>query len=304
MNELIEFEMSEDLKQFKGTEKKFYQYFYGFLNNYKSDHTKKAYSKDLKKFFSFLGKNFKDVAILDVEQFHAVAFRNYLEKYDKSRNSRRTINRVISCNSAFYKHLQYQGMMEKNPFELVKRYRINRDVQTNPLEMDEVKEILAKIDTSNYTGALHKAILTVLFETGMRSGELRKLKVSNLVRCRDEYQLKYIGKYDKESVKVLSRETVGDIGNYLELRTNDHNLSEDSYLFSSREGDSKKLCQSSIRYMFKKYFGHIEGINITPHISRATAISNYVQNNKNLLAIVNYGGHSDINLTLKYAIKS
>jgi integrase/recombinase XerD len=284
--------------------------YYGFLHNYSSENTRKAYFKDLKKFIKFLAVNFKGINEFQVEHAHVVAFKEYLLKEQGERTanySNASINRTLACLWAFYEYLIDSKKISRNPVERVKRFRVSKEVKTSDLTDDQVETLLNVIPDDNGSGKLHRAILTLFFNTGMRHSEVANLKFKNLDYENEFTVIRYRAKGDKEMVTPLNQRTLDAIGSYLKwCQVSGYSMESNDYLFRPTknpkdENLNKKLDSKSFSYMIKKYAKEI-GIlgNVTIHSARSTVIGKLLDMGHSIDRVADFVGHKDISTTKAY----
>jgi len=284
--------------------------YYGFLYNYSSANTRRAYLKELKRFCIFLKTRFNSISEFEVEHAHLVAYKEELvsgggERIEKFSQS--SINRTFACLFAFYEYLQDQGIVTKNPVQRIKRFKISKEVKTIDLTDEQVEKLLAIIPTNTGPGKLHKAVLTLLFTTGMRQAELANLKFKNLDYENEYLVLRYFAKGSTEMVTPLNQRAIDAIGTYLKWCSEcDYSMEQDDYIFrptiNPKSGIiNKKLDGTSLNYMIKKYASLI-GIkgNVTVHSARSTVIGMLLEKGHSIDRVADFVGHKDMGTTKAY----
>ena len=302
-----EFGTSEVLNLKKLDKNKIY---YGFLYNYTSPNTRRAYLKELKRFYGFLKTRFNQISEFEVEHAHLVAYKDDLitgsgERAEKF--SQNTINRTFACLFAFYEYLQDQGIVTTNPVQRIKRFKIPKEVKTVDLSNEQVERLLEIIPLETGTGKLHKAVMTLLFTTGMRQSELADLKFKNLDYENEFLVVRYFAKGSKEMVTPLNQRAIDSIGTYLKwCADSGYSMNQDDYIFrptiNPKSGDlNKRLDGTSLNYMIKKYASLI-GIkgNVTVHSARSTVIGMLLEKGHSIDKVADFVGHKDIATTKAY----
>lgn len=292
-----------------GSEQKI-KIYYGFLYNYSSQNTRRAYLKELKKFHAFLKSNFQDLTEFDVEHAHIVAYKESVLKSGGERAevlSQNSINRTLACLYAFYEYLLDSGKVKVNPVQRVKRFKIPKEVKTVDLTNEQVENLLAVIPKDSGVGKLHYAILSLLFTTGMRQSELANLKFKNLDYENEFLVLRYFGKGSKEMVTPLNQKAIDAIGSYLKwCQDEGHSMSMNDYIFRPTRNPTsgeinKRLDGTSMNYIIKKYASMI-GIkgNVTIHSARSTVIGILLEKGHSIDRVADFVGHKDIATTKAY----
>lgn len=157
------------------------------------------------------------------------------------------------------------------------------------------------------TGKLHKAILTLLFTTGMRQSELANLKFKNLDYENEFLVLRYFAKGSKEIVTPLNQRAIDAIGSYLKWSEEEgYSMSQEDFIFRPTVNPSsgnlnKRLDGSSLNYIIKKYAAMI-GIkgNVTVHSARSTVIGMLLEKGHSIDRVADFVGHKDISTTKAY----
>lgn len=284
--------------------------YYGFLYNYPSANTRRAYLKELKKFYGFLKTRFEAITEFQVEHAHVVAYKEELIKCGGERAeslSQNTINRSFACLHAFYEYLLDQNLVLKNPVQRIKRFKIPKEIKTIDLTNEQVEKLLEIVPTDSGSGKLHKAILTLLFTTGMRQSELAGLKFKNLDYENEYLVLRYFAKGAKEMVTPLNQRAIDSIGTYLKW-CNDvgYSMNQDDFIFrptiNQKFGNlNKRLDGTSLNYIIKKYASLI-GIkgNVTIHSARSTVIGMLLEKGHSIDRVADFVGHKDMATTKAY----
>ena len=284
--------------------------YYGFLYNYTSPHTRRAYLKELKNFCGFLKLRFRGLSEFEVEHAHLVAYKEEIMSVGGERIaklSQNTINRTFACLFAFYEYLLDQKLVSANPVQRIKRYSIPMEVKTIDLTNDQVEKLLEIIPLDSGTGKLHRAVLTLLFTTGMRQSELANLKFENLDYENEFLVLRYFAKGSKEMVTPLNPRAIDSIGTYLKwCGENGYTMEKDEYIFrptiNPQSGNlNKRLDGTSLNYMIKKYASLI-GIkgNVTVHSARSTVIGMLLEKGHSIDRVADFVGHKDMATTRAY----
>lgn len=284
--------------------------YYGFLYNYTSPNTRRAYLKELKRFYGFLKIRFTTISEFEVEHAHLVAYKDELitvggERAEKL--SQNSINRTFACLFAFYEYLQDQGIVTSNPVQRIKRFKIPKEVKTVDLSDEQVEKILEIIPLDSGTGKLHKAVMTLLFTTGMRQSELANLKFKNLDYENEFLVLRYFAKGSKEMVTPLNQRAIDTIGTYLKwCGEYGYSMEQDDYIFRPTINPksatlNKRLDGTSLNYMIKKYAALI-GIkgNVTVHSARSTVIGMLLEKGHSIDRVADFVGHKDMATTKAY----
>lgn len=274
--------------------------YYGFIHNFSSEHTRDAYTRDLRKFLGFIQDRFRFLDETKVEHAHVVAFKDSLLKEDYSP---RSVNRLLATLWSFYDYLMDLDLVEKNPVGRVKRFSIPKEVKTQDLSDEEVMHLLAAIDTNLPSGKLHKAILTLFFTTGMRHREVSHLQFKNLDEQNGYTVVRYYAKGHREMVTPLNPKAEAAISDYLQWAESEgYSMTPEDYIFRGTKNNvNRPLDPKTLNYVIKRYAKKI-GVRggITIHSARSTVIGMLLDKGHPLERVADFVGHRDISMTKAY----
>jgi tyrosine recombinase XerC len=265
--------------------------FIDYLENQKnySKYTIKSYKKDITQFIEFL----KEKKIFDFEKVEYEDFINFIGKLKSSNLKEKTIGRKVASLKSFYKFLVMRKYIKKNPALLIKSPKIPEKLP-NFLTYSEIFKILEMpFDKKNWQFLRDKAILEVLYSTGIRVGELVNLKLDD-INFVDEV-IKVRGKGKKERIVPIGKPALNCLIEYIEKRPN----KKEKFLFLNKYG--KKLTERSVERLVKKY-SKISGINknVTPHTIRHTFATHLLDRGADLRTVQELLGHERITTTQIY----
>ncbi len=271
------------------------------LNNYllhlkdvkkSSDNTVQAYRRDLDKFLEFaLLNNISDCS--EVDSDIVSQFKEYL--IDKSLSSA-SVSRTLSSLRSLYQFLISEGICENNPAKAVHNDKVEKK-ELVVLTSKEVEKLLSQPDTNDIKGLRDKAMLEVLYATGIKVSELIGLEVSDF-----NAQISFIrcGSGEKERFIPIYPIAAKAIQTYLEkarkLFVCD---SGEKTLFVNVTGE--KMTRQGFWKILKSYVS-AAGIkkDITPHTLRHSFAAHLIENGADIHDIQLILGHSDIASTQRY----
>ena len=258
-----------------------------------SKNTILSYQRDLKKFAQYLKEN----GIDDIRKVNYTVMNAYMLMMEREHFAASTISRNIATLKAFFTYLQREHVVDDDPAVMLKAPKIEKKMP-GVLSIEEVNLLLAQpVGTSNKE-IRDKAMLELLYATGIRVSELISLKVSdvnlqnNYIRCVDGTKERVIpfGSAARAALKVYmtsAREAMI------------HSDEEDT-LFTNCSGQPM-----SRRVFWKvlKQYAKRAGIetDITPHTLRHSFAAHLVENGADLHAVQEMLGHSDVSTTQIYA---
>ena len=258
-----------------------------------SENTIKSYESDLNKYAYYLKKYRakEDPAFIDTKDIEA-----YILTLKKNGFSSRSISRKISAIKAFHKYcvMDIKGF-DEDPSKMIKTPK-KELLLPKTLSYQEVVTIINSIDTSTIIGIRNKAILELMFSTGMRISEVTELKLKQL-HLQKGYVI-ILGKGDKERFAPLGDEAISALKLYLANR-NELAKIPSELVFLNYQG--KHLSRNYL-YTFISNQAVKAGINkdISPHTIRHSFATVLLNNGASLRMVQEMLGHEDISTTQIY----
>ncbi|HVO59034.1 MAG TPA: site-specific tyrosine recombinase XerD [Dongiaceae bacterium] len=260
-----------------------------------SPNTLSAYRRDLSKFEDFAKKRklaLTSVKRDDLVDFLATLYRQKLES--------KTVARHLVTLRNFFRHAQIQDLVADDPTAHLESPKIRRSLP-GYLRLDEVEKLLELPDQTTPLGLRDRAMLEVLYSTGLRVSELTSLRVPDLdtkvgcVRC--------VGKGDKERIVPVGRKALSIVERYLrEGRPELARAARTSpglFLFVNRRGG--RISRVGVWKILSSY-GRRAGLRIplTPHMLRHSFATHLLERGADLRSVQLMLGHSDISTTQIY----
>jgi len=260
----------------------------------KSENTTKAYAKDLSQFLEYLKqKKLSEPVLLNINHLHIRGFLSYLRD---RKLSKRTVARKLSTLRSFYKYLAVEGLIKQN---IAKTVHAPKTSKRLPLFLyPQEIEALLLAPKNDILGIRDRAILELLYATGMRVGELVLLKTKDI-----NFGANYIivfGKGSKERVVFFGQKAAESLDEY--LRKSRPFLIKDiecDSLFLNKNGTG--LSDRSVRRIIDKYVKTTALNNdISPHTLRHTFATHMLNNGADLKTVQELLGHSSLSTTQIY----
>ncbi|MGB2630607.1 MAG: site-specific tyrosine recombinase XerD, partial [Candidatus Omnitrophota bacterium] len=257
-----------------------------------SPNTIESYRRDIEKFVSYLRSVKKDLAKADREEI-----MDFMMSLKSKGLSASTIARNLASLKTFWKFLVMERIVPENVaavIETPKTWKTIPDV----LNKQEVEKLLNAPPRKGTTGVRDRAILELMYATGLRVSEVKDLKKAN-VNLEASF-VKCSGKGGKERVVPLGSFAKDAVAKYVSgARQKLSRKIEDDHLFLSKLG--KCLSRQSIWKMIRKY-ARQSGIkkHITPHTLRHSFATHLLEGGAELLGIQEMLGHADISTTQIY----
>ena len=269
--------------------------FISYLHNVKktSDNTRLSYKRDLCKFADFMEKR----GISGFDQISPENLKDYLEYLTEQKFAAATISRNIASIKAIYQYLCQEKPELKNIAEDLKAPKIEKRIP-EILSMEEVVRLLEQPNGQSDKEIRDKAMLELLYATGIRVSELITLSVHDVnlqmgfIICKDSH---------KERLVPFGEAARNALVHYLEKAREKMLLDgaqETLFVNCSGQPMSRQGFWKLIKYYAKK-----AGIqsDITPHTLRHSFAAHLVENGADLRSVQEMLGHSDISTTQIYA---
>ena len=255
-----------------------------------SENTLQAYRSDLYAFASWLSD--KPLIISEVQSTEILA---YLA--DQGTRSARTSARRLSSIRRLYEYLVREGEMAHDPAAKIESPRLGRPLPKSLTE-DEVETLIKAPDTSTDLGLRDRAMLEVLYATGLRVSELVGLRLSQ-VNLRQGV-VRVMGKGNKERLVPLGEEAVYWLDKYQrDARVNLFKNEANDVMFPSNRG--KMMTRQTFWHAVKRH-SLVAGIhkNMSPHVLRHAFATHLLNHGADLRVVQMLLGHSDISTTQIY----
>lgn len=256
-----------------------------------SSNTIESYHRDLGKFYEFNRKK-----NIDIDGITKEIMRDYLKYLKDSDMNDKSISRNISCIRTFYKFLLTEKVVVNNPSEFIELPKLKKTLP-NVLSLEEVENLL-NIEVVDAFTARNKAMLELMYATGLRVSELINLKVNDIDLS--ESIVRTMGKGSKERIVPLGDYAVKAIDEYIYgyRITLMKNRTTDA-LFLNNHGN-----QLTRQGFFKiiKSLAKEKGIetNFSPHTLRHSFATHLLDSGADLRSIQELLGHADISTTQIY----
>jgi len=262
-----------------------------------SPHTLRSYASDLVQFIDFLATLHGDEG--DPRSATAGDVRRYLAHLREKHYSRASVARKIASLRSFYKFLVREREVEENPAGGVRAPKLKRRLP-NCLDLSEVDRLLSAPPANTLLGARDRAILELLYSTGMRISELAHLDMRNLDRFGEVALLR--GKGRKERMTPIGRAAMLALEHYLALRQRywaGRPQADRTALFLNKNG--QRLSARSVRRMLEKYARAASlGRRVSPHTLRHSFATHMLDNGADLRAVQELLGHESLSTTQIY----
>lgn len=255
-----------------------------------TENTVEAYLSDIMKFLNFA--NIDMVSGCETELFKQ--FDNYLTLLEKSNISASTQNRSLTSMRLYFDYLIYHNIITSNPANGIK-YKKNTHSEITVLEKSEIVKFLS-ITNKTIKGLRDKAILELLYATGIKVSELINIQTTNV-----NFKLGLLNINNGRSIRTLpiKPEVLKTLYDYL-TDVRPQIISEDTdLLFTNMQG--RMLTRQGL-WKLIKYYSNLAGIKKEIDIStlRHTFAVHTLENGADIEYVSQLLGNRDINSTKQY----
>lgn len=272
-----------------------------WMENGLSENTLSAYRNDLAGFALWLDNKKQLLTGVDAELIQGFLAFNY-----SVQQKRRSVARLLSTLRRFYLYLLRENKISEDPTRLLESPKGEHSL---PLSLNEqqIDDLLAAPDTSGELGLRDRAMLEVMYATGLRVSELINLQTSQI--SLQQGVIRVIGKGNKERLVPVGEIALDWLMRYyqqsrpqllLKSQTRKKQLSQSSEVFVTRRGAA--MTRQAFWYMVKRY-ALIAGIatdHLSPHTLRHAFATHLLNHGADLRVVQMLLGHSDISTTQIY----
>ncbi len=272
-----------------------------FINYLKAEknysrHTLVSYTHDLREFYLFLGE-------ASLENVDVLSLRRYLARLKEEDLSKRTVARRMAVLRTYFKFLNREGYLSKNPMGLLRSPKLDKKL---PMVLDE-NEVVALLESpeDDLSGRRDKAILETLYSTGLRVSELVSLNIDGIDFIGGA--CKVMGKGKKERICPIGDKALQSVRRYLELRQKEdfkkNRKSDLKALFLNHSPNSRgsRLTPVSVSRLVNKYVEQTcrkEGVS--PHTLRHSFATHLLNKGADLRSVQELLGHANLSTTQIY----
>ena len=225
--------------------------------------------------------------------------RKYMSELNEKQYSKSTVARKLATLRSFYKFLVKRNHLTNNPVTSIRTPKQEKKLPQF-LEYADVQRLLTTPPSDTWLGARDRAILEVLYSTGMRVSELVSLNMEDVDFLGEVIHIR--GKGKKERISPIGSSALQAIQHYIEFRNkrmqNDSNF-DAKVLFANKHG--RRLSTRSVRRKMDKYL-RMAGLDpaISPHTLRHSFATHMLNNGADLRSVQELLGHQSLSTTQIY----
>ncbi|SEM47691.1 integrase/recombinase XerC [Mesobacillus persicus] len=259
-----------------------------------SQYTVEHYHHDINDFFVFMAEE----AISDLKDVEYSDVRIYLTKLYEKQLSRRTVARRISCLRSFYKFLLREKLVDENPIALVSIPKGEKRLPDFFYEQ-ELELLFESCETETALGKRNKALLELLYGTGIRVSECCKIRLTDL-----DFYLSTVlvhGKGQKQRYVPFGSFAQDELESYIQTARKELLKSKEDHGFLFVNFRGGPLTDRGVREILNKMFDHsaLHG-KIHPHKLRHTFATHLLNNGADLRTVQELLGHAFLSSTQVY----
>jgi len=272
-----------------------YQYFLHLERDF-SKHTFEAYMRDLHRFANFAKSDLQALSPLDIQPQDIRQFMEWL--VDTKLLSERSLARTLSAIRSFFAFAVLEGWREDDCSSLIDTPRFGHKLP-EILDIEEIEAMLDEIDLNKPHHIRNRAMLEILYGSGLRVSELIDLRMNHLYL--QEKYMRVLGKGNKERLVPLGEPAIYSLAYYFEQVRNHMNIAEgyESFVFLNKHG--KNISRISV-FTFIKSLARKAGITkkVSPHTFRHSFATHLIEGGADLRAVQDMLGHESITTTEIY----
>lgn len=260
-----------------------------------SEHTITAYNKDLLQLQEFLVKYFEDEDV-KVDQVTRLFLRDFLRHLSKNDRNNRTLARKATTMKNFFQFCEKNKYLSKNPASKLHIPKFEKNLPKCFSEK-EMEELLNIPDLSSKFGIRNRAILELIYSSGLRISEIAGCKIGQIDL--GEKLIRVIGKGNKERIVPISSKAKIAIRNYSKSREQFKSRFSDDSFFLSKSG--KPLSSNEIREILSRYLNLVAKTKgYSPHTIRHSFATHLLARGADLRAVQEMLGHTNLSTTEIY----
>jgi integrase/recombinase XerC len=273
-----------------------------------SSHTLLAYQTDLEQFFDFLYRHFETPSLSEsmLTQVDVLTVRLWMGELLEQGMQARSIGRKLAAVRSFFRYLVRQRILSVYPLSNIKTPKVAKRLPQFLTEEQTRKlfdEQLAALDPDSFEGRRDRAILELLYSSGLRLSELIGLNIEDIDM--ENMLLKVFGKGKKHRIVPFGSFAKDALKKYFEVRKNLLNIhsarrQEDaSAVFLTKK--AARIYPMLVRRLVKKYLGGVtEMKQKSPHVLRHTFATHLLNHGADLRSVSEMLGHSSLSTTEIY----
>ncbi len=271
------------------------QYFSYLRLEGKSEHTITGYRLDLEQFYNYILPFFENGQIV-IHDIQIIQIRDFLRHLHDKPDCNRSLARKMAALKSFFQYCKTHDLITANPMDKLKRPKFEKKLPKFFSE-DEMELLLSIPDLENPIGVRNRAILELIYSSGLRIGEIVTLRLIDIDQRRK--LVKVTGKGDKQRLVPIGVKALQWIETYLSVRSSfdpDHSRDLLFLTYTGKPFDFKQMNTILQRYI--SLIAQQKGFS--PHSIRHSFATHMLARGADLRAIQEMLGHSNLSTTEIY----
>ncbi len=268
-----------------------------------SEHTLRNYESDMEQFYDFIAPPNQEGERRDVDirAIDYLTIREYMAMLYEKKKKKSSIHRKVACLRTFFRFLCREGVLENNPAMLVSSPRVDRTLP-NHLTIEQMIQFIETPETDTVLGKRDRAILELLYASGVRVSELVGLNLSDIDYNHQTLRVK--GKGRKERMVPFGSHAKAALETYLGVRGEllieaDPDDRDPLAVFMNYQGT--RITTRSVGRMLDKYCKQCAEIHhVSPHALRHSFATHLLDAGADLRTIQELLGHVRLTTTQQY----
>lgn len=260
-----------------------------------SKHTLRNYCTDVRQMMEFVQRYFKNGQII-LNEIKKIHIRDFLREKSINGNSNRTLARKVNSIKSFFDFCVNDGAIQTNPCLNLKNPKFSKKMPKY-FSKNEIDKLMEIPDLSSKFGVRNKAMMEIIYSSGLRISEVANCCVSDIDLDKKELLVK--GKGKKERIVLLTTKAIKAVRNYLDIRSKFESNKIVENLFLSKSG--LPLDADEIRQILNRYILLIAKTKgYSPHSIRHSFATHLLGNGADLRSIQELLGHENLSTTENY----
>ncbi len=258
-----------------------------------SPYTVRNYSNDLIEFLNFV----REKKVSSLEEVNRQILRDFLARLSEKGIFKTSIARKLSAIRSFYRYLVREEILSSNPLKGTSSPKLDKRLPSF-LTLGEVGQLLSAPNLSTPKGRRDRALVELIYASGLRVGELVKIDLGDIDL--DAKEIRVLGKGSKERVVLIGKQAQAALISYLnEARPKLLGGKKTKALFLNRDGE--RILKRRVQKIIEEY-AKLAGIEkgVHPHMLRHTFATHLLDGGADLRVVQELLGHSSLSSTQVY----